>query len=80
MSNIRFDLFTASLNPFNGGIFRGINYLLHNLPSSVLPIPHSLQELAHVDPLGFHIKHPRVFQHAPRGGASTAFFLQTDTC
>ena len=45
--------------------------------SSVLPVPHLLQELLHADLLAAHLHHPRVFEHAPRRRAAGGFLLET---
>lgn len=42
----------------------------------VLPIPHLLEEMAHVNFLGFHFHHPRMLKHAPWCGSSRALFLE----
>jgi len=45
--------------------------------SLILPVPYLLEEVGHVDFLGLHLHHPGMFEHAPWGRSSWAFFLQT---
>lgn len=43
----------------------------------IRPVPHCLQELHHVHPLGLHILHPWMLQHTPGRGATVTFLLET---
>ena len=45
--------------------------------ASVRPVPNRLQKRMHIHPLGLHIHHPRVLEHAPGCCAAVTFFLQT---
>ena len=42
----------------------------------ILPIPHLLQEMSHVDLLRLHLYHPRVLKHAPWCGSARALLLK----
>ena len=44
--------------------------------SLILPVPHLLEEVGHVDFLGLHFYHPGMLEHAPWGRSSWAFLLQ----
>ena len=44
--------------------------------SLILPVPHLLQEVSHVDLLGLHLDHPRVLEHAPGSGSARAFLFE----
>ena len=44
--------------------------------SSLRPTPNLSQEVRHVDFLGLHLRHPRVFHHSPGGGPAGGIFLE----
>lgn len=44
----------------------------------VLPIPHLLDKVGHVDFLVLDVQHPRMFQHPPGSRSSGGVFLQTE--
>lgn len=43
----------------------------------VLPVPHLLEEVCHVDFLRLHLHHPGMLKHAPWCCSSGTFFLET---
>ena len=47
-----------------------------NPSSSILPLPHLLQESSHLDFTAYHILHPRMFQHPPGRSALGAFLFE----